>query len=320
MTPELVAACAGLRLSDLQRSPGYQGSPAALEQHLAFMKRAVQGGSLQCLQEGGEVIAVVVSWSGHQVGEVMPTTFFGVHRLPRPGTLRWLREVLPKAWPADAQVQLAAWDAELRALLLGSGLAISSVAMAGPLATASERVARRPVRPAPPGVRLRPFEDADVDGVISLYQEVFGAEPAFCPFGTQPVYLDQVRRKHLDPEADGTHFVFEREGVVRGMIGAWFREPDIHTPPSSAGIDLLLGRELRGQGLSWMGYRWVIAAAWARGARWIKGTTGQPSVMHMARALGRWTTALNLRVDAPFSEEWFAQALTAAAIGVDAAG
>lgn len=319
-TPMDVFRAAALRHRQLRRSPGYVGGPAALDFHVdKLMRGMADGGRVRVKVEGGEARAMVAVLPGEYVPASGSVSFVLAHQATGAAEAAWLAEQLEELdLPRSAHVKLCPWDVDLREAFEAQGFGLASVCLQGRSDVALARLLRLPqsarcVEELVPGARLRRLQRSDLDAVIALYEEVFGAEPEYCPFGAEPAYHALLLRR-FHGEAHGVHYVVEREGRVRGLLGCWIRD-DLHTPPASAGMDLLLGAELRGHGLSWVAYRRILEEAFPRGAAWIKGTTGQPSVIHAALAMGRVTTAVDLLRDAPFAPGWFDRALTPEALG-----
>ncbi len=61
--------------------------------------------------------------------------------------------------------------------------------------------------------------------------------------------------------------------------------------------------------MSWTAYRLLLEAMCDHGIEWVKGTTSQPPVMRVARAMGRRVYATNHRRGASFPPGWFQPAL-----------
>lgn len=319
-SPMDVFRAAALRHRQLRRSPGYVGGPAALDFHVNKLMRAMaEGGQVRVKLDGDEARAMVAYLPGEFVPGSGRVTFVVAHQATGASEAAWLADQLDElGLPVSPTVKLCPWDVDLCEVFEARGFGLASVCLQGRSDVALARLLQLPqtsrcVEELVPGARLRRLRPDDLEAVIALYVEIFQAEPEYCPFGAEPAYHAMLLRRFRG-EAHGVHYVVELEGRIRGLLGCWIRD-DLHTPPASAGMDLLLGRELRGKGLSWVAYRRILEEAFPRGAAWIKGTTGQPGVIRAARAMGRVTTGIDLVPGAVFPPGWFDEALTPEAIG-----
>ena len=314
MTDVDPAALARLRHEALSVSPAYPGGPAALAFHTEMMARvlpaALEGPTGGLFQDSDEVglNAFVLWWrepflpGGPEVTHLLAVR--------RPGSdpawlLRALDEVLP-GLDDTVNATLLAWDAAARAHLLGRGLGMSSVHLAGRVDEALQRLveARDPPRQPGGGLTLAVFEEHHLDDVMDIRREYFSKHLGFCWFGADPGALAEQRRRVLARGPRDLHLAVLEGQTVRGYASAAVRDPCPHHG-SSAGMDLVLHPEIQGRGVGTVAYRVLLEHLAAEGVGWVKGTTGQPPVMRLARLMGRRPMGVDLRRSPVLPTAWF---------------
>lgn len=275
-----------------------------------MLQLAQEGGSLDLLQEGGRVRALLATLPQPMAPGTEPLRAILLHH--EAGAEAWLAQrvaALAPGWSGPAWIQLVPDAHGLRRQLGALGFGIQSVALCGPVDRALGRLVagRNPPRQIP-GLTLAPLAATHVDGILDLYRAVFSAEPRFCAFGAEPGWLAFQRARLLESTGDPLRLVLLEGQEVVGFLSGHRRE-DVHTPPQSVGMDLLLLPRHRGRGIARIAYRRILEVAHAEGIPWVKGTSGQPAVIKLALEMGRVVTAVHLGQGHPFPEGWFKLAL-----------
>jgi hypothetical protein len=303
---ELVA----LRYDHIARSPVYPGGEAARAMHTRYVLDGLQRGDhhLRLLRApGGRLQAFALAWQVYDPMRAATLTHVLVHREESEAALGWLAGVLPgflAPLADDLEAGIPAWDAPLRGLLEASGLSLQSVVLAGRVERALARLVARYDPPrALPGVALVPMQPGHIDALVALHRRVFSAAPQFCWFGASDAFLEGYRA-YLESPPPGPRLVALEGGEVAGYLASRFNLEDPHHG-RSAGMDLILDERLRGRGLSKVAYRLLLEAMVAGGIEWIKGTTGQPPVLKLARVMGREAYVATLSRRGFFPAGWF---------------
>jgi len=297
---------ARLRRDDLARSPAYEGPPAAVEFHRGMLARSAH---LSVLEGPHGARAMVARLEADVPAHGVGTTHLLMHRRRAdPEALAWVVSHLPDVL-ADARhtpsVMLPADELDLRLHLLRAGLRIQHVTQVGRVDEALGRLRAAAFEPLPEGLRWVDMAPEHADAVADLKVEAF-SDGRFAFFGAGAGFRQQARAAVLSPRPfSGRRQVLEDDQGAAGLVELHHRLDDAHNTGGSAGVDIVLAPRLRGRGLTWPIYRYLLQSLQSDGIAWLKGATAQPAIMRVGRQLGRVVTAMTLRRDAPFDEAWF---------------
>lgn len=305
MDPD-VEGLARLRHDALVATGFYPGGPAALAYHRDRIAEWLAVGPHWRVGPVGAPEGFVVRFPERDPPTHLPTTHVLISRRPGSPTAAWVADVLPAALDGvpDAEVQalVPAWDREVRAILVGRGLSVAKVDLAGRVDVAVARFVARwgDVAPLP----ARDATSADAAAILDLCREVFEAEPAYGAHYAEPAFRAAEQARLAAGLPAGLNRVVEVAGRIRGFYQASLQVPNVHHG-SSAGINLVFAEELRGARASIRAYGEILPFLARAGIGWIKGATARPPVMHVARVLGRGVTGVTMRRDANFPPGWF---------------
>jgi hypothetical protein len=306
----ILEAHVALRLTTLARHTALADrarAAGAIRERLAPLHHE---GTVLCAEHRGRTVGVLAwrhdpdPWCGVPVSSVALDYDPGWT-----GAEAWLANVLDRELPRmDADLELLL-DASYRAAhraLCARGVRVDSLQLLGKPREALDRLrADRAIAPLPSGMAIEPLTAEHVDDVITLHRVVFTAEPQYCWFGADERWLRRRRDTlHAELDHEGGHYVVVHRGRVLGHLGARVREDPCFG--RTAGMILVLARELRGRGLLRALYAHLLESMIAQGATAFRGGTCQPPVLRLGLVMGRRLLHLVMRRGAFFPETHFA--------------
>ncbi|NOY28364.1 MAG: GNAT family N-acetyltransferase [Oligoflexia bacterium] len=316
MTDHELDALAALRHHWLQAGGAYPGGDAARSAHRDTLVDLVKYGFVRVFRHTDHSLgaAVLTRHEPQSQAYCAPLTTLMAHHDNSMQAIDWLGSTLCADVPGladDVECMVPAADTTTLTLLKKAGLGPNTVSLAGRVDLALERLVARWNPPADLhhlGLSLERVRPADADAIIALQARVFGEEPAYAWFMVHKGWQQRRRDEILRGEIPDLSLIIRVRGEVSGLIEGRVRDRDVHHG-SSVGIGLVLDPELRGKGIALVGYRRCLELARARGAIWIKGTTGRRSVLHMAELMGRRATGVIMRRWPRFDDGRFEETL-----------
>lgn len=306
---------AALRHRAFSAYPQYRADGRALADHAGFLSKGLDGarrGGLHLRSRGRALDAYVLWWPEERAWFGGPAQMlFLDYRVDRPDAGAWVLDVLERErerFTDDLLVHLPSIYTPVRDWLLANGYGVDSVILQGNVADGLQRL-EAGCAPAPDftafGLSMRAAESEDVPALVALRQRVFTAEPQYCWFGADDVYLEKWRTtlaRRVDA-GDGVYRVVERDAELVGFFSA---EPDDTALWGlCAGMEFIFAPSMRGKGCVKIAYCVLLAALSAAGCRWFRGGTAQPAVMSLGRLMGRTLMETTHRRDVCFGADHF---------------
>ena len=226
-----------------------------------------------------------------------------------PESLDWASRILKptlKGLPEELSFEVAESLSDLFPTILDAGCFIESIKIGGIVNEGVDFFRRHP-KVLPKGLQLRTAVASDVGTVLDIYRK--GFEEKYCWFSAWESHL-QAKAEGFEQslERGDLHWILERQGLPLGYCQVSKNDYGaFHFFGIAGGIEPVLLPEIQGQGVAWFLYQESLSVLKETGHRVYIGNTAQPSVMKIARALGRQRIATHFRKKGFFPAEHFSQ-------------